>query len=61
MPASPTCLSYHAYFLNMEGADTTGEDLHALQEIRQALDLAPNDPKVQEIATQMLLMISRMG
>ena len=45
-------LAYHAFFLNMEGADMTAETLHALQEIRQALDLAPDDPKVQEIATQ---------
>jgi hypothetical protein len=36
----------------MEGVDTTDEALRALREIRQALELAPNDPKVQEIATE---------
>jgi hypothetical protein len=45
-------LSYHAYFLNMEGEDMTAEEIRALQEIRRALDLASNDPKVQEIAAQ---------
>jgi tetratricopeptide (TPR) repeat protein len=45
-------LSYHAYFLNMEGVDKTGEELRALQEIQRALDLAPNDSKVQEIAAE---------
>jgi tetratricopeptide (TPR) repeat protein len=45
-------LAYHAYFLNMEGVNTTGEALRALREIRQALEMAPNDPKVQEIATE---------
>jgi hypothetical protein len=46
-------LSYHAYFQHMEGANTTAEALQALGEIRLALQLAPNDPKVQEIAAQM--------
>ena len=45
-------LAYHAYFLNMDGVDTTDEALRALHEIRQALELAPNDPKVQEIAAE---------
>jgi hypothetical protein len=36
----------------MEGKDMTSESVRALQEIRQALELAPNDPKVQEIATE---------
>ena len=43
-------LAYHAYFERFNGTDTTEEALHALREIRTALDLAPNDPKVQEIA-----------
>jgi hypothetical protein len=46
-------LSYHAYFQHMEGTDTTAEALHALGEIKLALQLAPTDPKVQEIAAQM--------
>ena len=45
-------LSYHAYFLNMEGNDMTAEELRSLQEIQRALQLAPNDPKVQEIAAE---------
>jgi tetratricopeptide (TPR) repeat protein len=45
-------LSYHAYFMNMEGVDVTGEKIQALQEIQRALALAPNDPKVQEIAAE---------
>jgi tetratricopeptide (TPR) repeat protein len=45
-------LAYHAYFINMEGTDATMEEVRALHEIQQALDLAPNDAKVQEIAAQ---------
>ncbi len=43
-------LAYHAYFAHFNGTDTTEEALHALREIRVALDLAPQDAKVQEIA-----------
>jgi tetratricopeptide (TPR) repeat protein len=45
-------LAYHAYFVNMEGTDATGEEVRALEEIQRSLDLAPTDPKVQEIATE---------
>jgi tetratricopeptide (TPR) repeat protein len=44
-------LAYHAYFEKFNGTDVSEEAVHALQEIRIALALAPNDPKVQEIAT----------
>jgi len=36
----------------MEGNDMTAEELRSLQEIQRALQLAPNDPKVQEIAAE---------
>lgn len=49
-------LSYHAYFAAFNGADTTVETLHALREIQIALELAPNDPKVQEIADGIAFM-----
>lgn len=43
-------LSIHAYYADFE-QDTTNEVLRALREIDMALQLAPNDPKVQEIAS----------
>ncbi len=43
-------LAYHAVWAGIEGADTTDEALHAIREIHTALDLAPMDAKVQEIA-----------
>jgi hypothetical protein len=42
-------LSVHAYYAGFE-QDTTSEAVRALREIDLALQLAPNDPKVQEIA-----------
>lgn len=43
-------LAIYAYYENMEGGDATAEALRSMQEINLALTLAPNDPKVQEIA-----------
>jgi tetratricopeptide (TPR) repeat protein len=43
-------LAYHAYFVHFGGADVSDEALHALREIQAALELAPKDAKVQEIA-----------
>jgi hypothetical protein len=50
-------LSYHAYFAGMSGEDTTAEAVRALEEIQLALELAPNDPKVQEIADSIVFRI----
>jgi len=46
-------LSLHAYYASWDGVDTTAEMLRSMQEIDRALDLAPNDPKVNEIAMDM--------
>jgi len=46
-------LGYHAYFDAFNGADTTAEALHSMREIQIALDISPNDPKVQQIAEQL--------
>ena len=46
-------LSVHSYYASWEGVDTTPEMLRSMQEIDRALDLAPNDPKVNEIAVDM--------
>jgi tetratricopeptide (TPR) repeat protein len=43
-------LAYHAYFARFNGTDTTDEAVHAIREIQVALDLAPQDAKVREIA-----------
>lgn len=43
-------LAVHAYYVSWEGGDPTGEALRSMQEIHRALELAPNDPKVREIA-----------
>jgi hypothetical protein len=43
-------LGYHAYVDAFNGRDTTEEAIRSLREIQVALDLAPADPKVQEIA-----------
>jgi hypothetical protein len=43
-------LAIHAYYTSWEGQDATAEALRSMQEIDIALGLAPNDPKVKEIA-----------
>ena len=43
-------LSTHAYYSSWEGDDATAETIRSMQEIDLALGLAPNDPKVKEIA-----------
>lgn len=43
-------LAVHAYYASWEGGDATGEAIRSMQEIDIALGLAPNDPKVKEIA-----------
>jgi hypothetical protein len=43
-------LSTHAYYASWEGEDATAETISSMQEIDLALGLAPNDPKVKEIA-----------
>ncbi len=43
-------LAIHAYYASWEGEDATAETLRSMQEIDLALGLAPNDPKVNEIA-----------
>jgi tetratricopeptide (TPR) repeat protein len=49
-------LAYHAYFEVFNGENTTVETVHSLREIHEALELAPNDPKVQEIADEISFM-----
>lgn len=43
-------LSVHAYYAMEEGQDARAEILRSMQEIDRAEELAPNDPKVKEIA-----------
>jgi hypothetical protein len=43
-------LAVYAYYASQEGMDVNTEILRAMQEINQALELSPNDPKVKEIA-----------
>jgi hypothetical protein len=43
-------LAFHADFAAMEGLDTRTEMVRSMQEIQRAQELAPNDPKVKEIA-----------
>ena len=43
-------LSTHAYYASWEGEDATSETIRSMQEIDLALGLAPNDPKVKEVA-----------
>lgn len=45
-------LAVHAYYVSWEGGDPTAEALRSMQEIHRALELAPNGPKVKEIAEQ---------
>ena len=45
-------LGYHAYFEAFNGTDTREEAVHSLRELQLALELTPNDPKVQEIAQE---------
>jgi len=46
-------LSVHAYYAQWDGEDMTAEMLRSMQEIDRALELSPNDPKVNEIALDM--------
>ena len=46
-------LSVHAYYSQWEGKDVTPEMLRSMQEIDRALELSPNDAKVNEIAMEM--------
>ncbi len=43
-------LGYYAYYAKYFGFETTADAQQALREIQKALELAPNDSKVQEIA-----------
>lgn len=43
-------LAVHAYYASQEGKAVSDDMLRSMQEIDQALALAPNDPKVNEIA-----------
>jgi len=43
-------LAVHAYYENFANAEATLDKLRAMQEINRALELAPNDSKVKEIA-----------
>jgi hypothetical protein len=45
-------LAYHAYFGRSEQQNTAGEAVRAMQEIKQALALAPQDQQVKDIAIQ---------
>ncbi len=47
-------LGYHAYFEKYNGTDTREEAIHSLKELQIALELSPNDPKIQEIAYEFL-------
>jgi hypothetical protein len=48
-------LGYSAYWAALEGQNTTTDAVQAINEIRQALKLAPGDPTVDQIATEILL------
>jgi len=43
-------LAVHAYYANFNNTEATPDKLRAMREINRALELAPNDPKVKEIA-----------
>lgn len=43
-------LAVHAYYASNEGKDASTDMVRSMQEIDRALELAPNDPKVNEIA-----------
>jgi hypothetical protein len=45
-------LGYYAYYAKYFGFETTAEAQQAMREIQKALDLAPRDTKVQEIASE---------
>ena len=49
-PEDADLLAFHADFASMEGVDTRAEMVRSMQEIQRAQELAPNDPKVKEIA-----------
>lgn len=46
-------LGFYAYFAAYYGYDTRADAQQAMHEIQQALKLAPDDPKVQEIAAEL--------
>jgi hypothetical protein len=43
-------LAVYAYYASQEGIDVRAETLRSMEEINQALELSPNDPRVKEIA-----------
>lgn len=43
-------LAVHSYYASQDGLDTRAEMVRSMQEIQRALELSPNDPKVQQIA-----------
>lgn len=45
-------LGYHAYFAGMAGVNTDEEMAHSFRELDAAVQLAPNDPQVQEISQE---------
>lgn len=50
-------LAYYSYHAGFEGIDTNAEKLQALQEMQKALQLAPKDEKVLEIADELTFYI----
>ena len=49
-------LAVHSYYENFNSTDATPDKLRAMQEINRALELAPNDPKVKEIAEKIYFL-----
>jgi len=49
-------LAVHAYYEDFAYAEATLDKLRAMQEINRALELAPNDPKVKEIAEKIYFL-----
>ena len=47
-------LGYYAWWADMEGMDTRQEAVQAISEIKLALELAPSDATVQQIASEIL-------
>lgn len=41
-------LAVHAYYENFNSNEATPDKVRAMQEINRALELAPNDPKVED-------------
>jgi hypothetical protein len=49
-------LAVHAYYESFNSTEATPDKLRAMQEINRALQLAPNDPKVKEIAEKVYFL-----